>query len=213
MWTPGHALLVLPLCLHLGYLGAGLVSGGRDPLTLCWLCYVSEALAVAGFALRSPLVLSVSCLPSLVVCIAWTMDVLAGSLGMPVHQTAGYLSDPQTPLHERIIPLFHIALPLFQIVALRRVGYRSRALPWTAGLLAPYLVAAWWMTAGTHHDINYLGEDWFWEPGSPLALLAPVIAWGFVMLALVLPAHAALSRWCPGPAGAAPAPDATRPST
>ena len=193
-------ILALTLCLHVGYLLTGVAMGQRSPLSLFWLCYVGESLAVAGFLLRSPLLISASTLPVLVICIAWNVDLALGLAGLPIHDTAPYMCDGEVPFWTRIASLFHITMPVFQIAVLRVVGYRGAALPWSASLMLPLLAVAWWLTAGTEHVPNFLDEDWILPPGPFTGIVSLVAVWAFIVIALMWPAHAALSRWCPGPA-------------
>ncbi|MFY9531055.1 MAG: hypothetical protein WAR24_19290 [Candidatus Acidiferrales bacterium] len=88
------------------------------------LCDIAVILTCVGLWSSSALLLSSQAVSSLVVDLAWSLDVawrwFAGH-----HLIGGteYLFDPQYPLWVRLLSLFHAAMPFILLAALRRTGY------------------------------------------------------------------------------------------
>jgi hypothetical protein len=63
----------------------------------------------------------------LFVSLVWTFDLLWRLL-LGTHLTGGtaYMWDPQWPLFTRLLSLYHVAVPVVLVHALRRVGYDPR---------------------------------------------------------------------------------------
>jgi hypothetical protein len=97
----------------------------------------------------------------------------------------------------RLLSLFHLALPVLLLWALRRVGYHRRALV-IQSVVAAILIALG-RFVGPGANVNFAWRDPFfhrsWGP-APLHVL--VIFTGLLVLVYV-PTHAALSRGYPSP--------------
>jgi hypothetical protein len=92
-----------------------------------FLCNLSVILAAIGVWTCSRLLLSSQAIAILFVGTAWTLDV-AGRLLVGRHLIGGteYMWDRQWPLPTRLLSLYHVALPVTLVYALRRVGYDAR---------------------------------------------------------------------------------------
>lgn len=160
------------------------------------LCDVAVIVSCVGFWRGSPLLLSSQALPSVVVGALWGADVVSRvAAGKHVFGGTEYMWDGRVPLAVRMASLFHLALPVLLIAALRRVGYDRRALALQTGITAGLLLAARALTTGK--NLNYALRDPLFgrELGPPPVHLATVLA-GIVGL-IYLPTHLALSRWLP----------------
>src|SRR5262249_47370218 len=107
-----------------------------------------------------------------------------------------YMWDGRVPLPVRLASLFHLALPVVLIAALRRLGYDRRALVLQTGITAALLVAARLLSTGK--NLNYAFRDPLSGrgPGPPALHVALTLA-GYVGL-VYLPTHLALTRLLPG---------------
>jgi hypothetical protein len=117
---------------------------------------------------------------SLLVGLAWTADVAFRLLS-----------------GTRLLSLYHVALPVVLVLALRRVGYDARGY-WLQSAIAIVAVAAG-RIFGPAANINYayvdplLKRTW----GGPLTHVAVVA--GFLVLLVYPLTHVLLARLCPRP--------------
>jgi hypothetical protein len=100
-----------------------------------FLCNLSVILGAIGIWTTSRLLLSSQAVAVLLVGAAWTLDVL-GRVVLGRHLIGGteYMWDPQWPLFTRLLSLYHVALPVALVHALRRVGYDARGYWLQAGI-------------------------------------------------------------------------------
>jgi hypothetical protein len=92
-----------------------------------FLCNLSVILAGVGIWTRSRLLLSSQAVASLLVGLAWTADVAFRLLsGRYLIGATAYMWDGQWPLFTRLLSLYHVALPVVLVLALRRIGYDAR---------------------------------------------------------------------------------------
>lgn len=158
------------------------------------ICDVAVVLTAIGLWRGSPLLVSSQALPTFVVGGMWAADVGA-RLTTGRHLLGGteYMWDARVPLPVRLLSLFHVALPIVQIVALRRLRYDPKALPLQTALTAVLLVAARFV--GEQKNLNFAFRDPLlgrtWGPGGTHLL---VILAGAVLL-VYLPTHLAFRRW------------------
>lgn len=171
--------------------------GARNFLALC---DVAVVLTCAGLWRGSPLLVSSQALPSIVVGTLWTADVAArAALGRHLVGGTEYMWDDRVPLAVRLLSLFHVALPVVQALALRRLGYDRRALGFQTGLTAALLVAS--RLVGEDKNLNYAFRDpLLGQSFEPAALHLAVITAGAAVL-VYLPTHLALARWLPPATG------------
>ena len=155
------------------------------------LCDVAVILTCVGLWRGSPLLLSMQAL-NILIDLAWDLD-LGWRLLTGRHLLGGteYMWDPKYALGVRLLSLFHLALPVVLLWAIRRVGYDRRALAFQSALGLALIAAA--RALGPEVNVNYAWTDPFlhrsWGP-------APVhIALTFAGLVAVIyvPAHAVLS--------------------
>jgi hypothetical protein len=163
-----------------------------------FLCNLSVILAGIGIWARGRLLLSSQAVASLLVGVAWTADVAFRLLGgrYLIGATA-YMWDGQWPLFTRLLSLYHVALPVVLVLALRRVGYDARGY-WLQSAIAIVAVAASRLF-GPAVNINYaymdplLKRTW----GGPVTHVAVVA--GFLVLLVYPLTHVLLARLCPRP--------------
>ena len=98
------------------------------PVVFLNLCDIAVVLTCVGLWRGSALLLSSQTVSSLVVDLAWVLDLAwRGTTGRHLIGGTEYMWDPGYPAWVRALSLFHIALPIVLIASLRRVGYDGRA--------------------------------------------------------------------------------------
>jgi hypothetical protein len=160
-----------------------------------FLCNLSVILAAIGIWTCGRVLLSSQAVAVLPVGTAWTLDV-AWRLVMGRHLIGGteYMWDPQWPLFTRLLSLYHVALPITLVLALRRIGYDPRGYGLQAAIALLGVSAG--RLFGPQANINYafvdpiLKRTW----GSPLTHVA-VVAGALVLVAYPL-SHMVLKRLC-----------------
>ena len=161
-----------------------------------FLCNLSVILAAVGIWSCSRVLISSQAVAILLVGAAWTLDA-AGRLAFGSHLIGGteYMWDPQWPLVTRLLSLYHVALPIVLLVALRRIGYDARGY-WLQSAIAVVVVSAGRLF-GPQANINnafvdpILKRSW----GGPLTHLAVVA--GFLVLVAYPVSHLVLLRLLP----------------
>lgn len=163
-----------------------------------FLCDISVVLAAVGIWTGSRLLLSSQAVGSTLVGVAWTADVASRLLtGRHLIGATAYMWEPQNPLFARLLSLYHVALPVALLLALRRLGYDARGF-WLQSAIAIVAVAAGRLF-GPAANINYayveplLKRTW----GGPVTHVAVVA--GFLVLVVYPLTHALLARLCPRP--------------
>jgi hypothetical protein len=157
------------------------------------LCDVAVLLTCVGLWRGSALLLSMSALTSIVIDLAWDLD-LAVRLVTGRHLLGGteYMWETKYPLWVRLLSLFHLVLPVLLLWALRRVGYDRRALALQSAIGLFFVAAA--RAVGPDANVNFAWRDPFfhrsWGP-APVHVL--VIFVGLLLL-VYGPTHAILSR-------------------
>jgi hypothetical protein len=181
-----------------------------------FLCNLSVILSAIGIWAGSRLLLSSQAIGILLVGSAWTLDVL-GRVVLGRHVIGGteYMWDPQWPLFARLVSLYHVALPVTLVLALRRIGYDARGY-WLQSALAVVMVGVGRLL-GPQANINnafvdpILKRSW----GGPLTHVA-MVAGALVLVAYPI-SHLVLVRLCgtaSTPASAtAPGPTSPPPAT
>ena len=162
------------------------------------LCDLAVLLSLAGLWTGSALLLSSQAVSSLVVDGLWVVDV-AWRLVLGRHLIGGteYMWDARFPLGLRLLSLFHVALPVLLVWALRSVGYDRRALVLQSGVACAAMLAA--HLAAPDLNINFAHRDPFLHRplGPPPIHLALTLA-GLIGL-VYLPTHLLLARLLPAP--------------
>jgi hypothetical protein len=161
------------------------------------LCDIAVILTCVGLWTGSALLLSTQAVSSLVIDLAWNVDLVARAV-TGEHLVGGteYMWDPKWPLWLRALSGFHVLLPPALIGSLRRTGYDRRALAVQAALALVVLVASR-LTLGPEFNQNFAWRDPFvgrsWGP-------APVhvgLTWAVLLAAVYWPTHAVLARVMP----------------
>jgi hypothetical protein len=165
------------------------------------LCDLAVILACVGLWRGSPLLLGMTALSSLVIDVAWDLDLAFRVLtGGHLFGGTEYMWDPRFPLALRLLSLFHVVWPLLLWWALRRVGYDLNALPAQALLTLAVLAVS--RVVRPDANINFAQLDPFthrsWGPA------AVHVGWtAAVLVGLVYaPTHALLRRVMPRPQAA-----------
>jgi hypothetical protein len=158
------------------------------------LCDIAVILTCVGLWTGNPLLLSSQALSSLMVDLAWNVDLLARAL--TGHHLVGgteYMWDPKWPVWLRALSVFHVWLPITLVWAVRRTGYHRRALPVQAVIALVVLIASR-LAAGPEENQNFAWRDPFfdrsWGPG-PVHL---GLTWALLVGAVYWPTHALLAR-------------------
>jgi hypothetical protein len=162
------------------------------------LCDLAVILTCLGLWLGSPLLLSMQALSSLLIDLAWDVDIAWRAM-TGGHLVGGteYMWDATIPLWLRLLSLFHIAWPPLLWWALRQVGYDRRALAVQTALAAAVLALS--RVAMPEANINFAHRDPFagrsWGPAPVHVLLT---AAGLFVL-VYGPTHLVLRRLMPIP--------------
>lgn len=163
----------LPLWLPVGFTAfmvvwVPLVVATRGWQNLLWLCDLANFLVLAGLWLESRLLLSSQLVATAVIGLAWGFD-LAMALAFGVHplRATEYMFADGLPLALRLSSLFHLAVPLLLVVALRRLGHDPRAWRLQTAICWLVLPASLWLT-DPERNINWVfapfGVPQVWLP-------------------------------------------------
>jgi hypothetical protein len=159
------------------------------------LCDIAVILTCLGLWSSSALLLSSQAVSSLVVDLAWSLDVawrwFAGH-----HLLGGteYLFDPQYPLWVRLLSLFHAAMPFILLAALRRTGYNRAGFVLQCAIAAAALLLSRILDPAKNYNFAFR-DPIFHRAFGP----APVhLALIFLALLLIYwPTHAILKKLFP----------------
>jgi hypothetical protein len=166
------------------------------PANFLHICDVAVILTCVGLMRGSSLLLSSQALASLMVDLAWDLD-LAWRAATGRHLVGGteYMWESRFPLAVRLLSCFHVFWPLLLLWALRRVGYDRRALPVQTVLTAILLVASYFVLPQV--NINFARANPF--TGTPWG--PPPVHLALSLLALVAvvywPTHRLLNHFFP----------------
>ncbi len=164
------------------------------PANFLHVCDIAVLLACAGIWFSDALLISSQAIASLFADAVWCLDVLWRLLfGKHLFGGTEYLWDAHFPLWVRMLSLFHVALPLLLLWALRRTGYDRRGWILQSAIAAPILVAA--RFADPVKNINYVFRDpLFRRVWGPAPMHLAVMWLGFVFITY-LPVHLLLMRF------------------
>jgi hypothetical protein len=159
------------------------------------LCDIAVILTCLGLWSSSALLLSSQAVSSLVVDLAWSLDVawrwFAGH-----HLIGGteYLFDPQYPLWVRLLSLFHAAMPFILLAALRRTGYDRAGLALQCAIAAPALLLSRILDPAKNYNFAFRGPILHRTFGpAPIHLAVIFLA----LLLIYWPTHAILKKLFP----------------
>jgi hypothetical protein len=170
---------------------------GYDLANFLAFCDVAVVLTCLGLWTGSALLLSSQAVSSLVVDLAWVVDIVWRVLtGRHLVGGTEYMWDARFPLWLRLLSLFHVVWPPLLLVALRRTGYDGRGFALQAGIAAVLLLAAR-LVSVPEENLNFAWRDPFLKRAlgpAPVHLVA--ILAGLVGL-VYWPTHLALRRLLP----------------
>jgi len=192
-----HALL--PLWLKLAFTGfilvwLPLVVTAWGWQNLLWLCDLANLIVLIGLWLESRLLLSSQLVATLVIGLAWTID-LACALALGVHPFAAtpYLFDASQPLAPRLASFFHVGVPLLLLYVVSRLGHDRRGWQLQTVLCWIVLPLSAWLTNPVR-GISRIDAPFGFDLASLPAALSLLIRMVAYPLVLYLPAEALL-RW------------------
>jgi hypothetical protein len=158
-----------------------------------YFCDLGNLLITLGLWIESRLILSWQAVGLLVFQTLYTVDLIA-AFAFGIHPIGGteYMFDPTIPLPVRLLGLYHLAVPMLLLWAVRRLGYDQNALQYqifTTCVVVP--INHFWRP---EYNVNFacgIGHQQHLMPGW-LYLL------GYLVLAPLLvywPTHCTLLRW------------------
>jgi hypothetical protein len=151
--------------------GYGWAYGAANFIRLCDVAVIGTCI---GVMTGSALLVSSQAVSSLIVDLAWDLDLLWRLLfGRHLIGGTEYMWDERYPLWLRLMSLFHVAWPPLLFVVLRRLGYDSRGFVLQCGVAAVVLVASRFILPG--ENLNFAHRDPFFH-----------LAWGSAPVHLVL---------------------------
>jgi len=161
-----------------------------------FLCNLSVILVAIGLWTCRRVLLSSQAVAILLVGAAWTLDFTARLLaGRHLIGGTEYMWDPRWPLFTRLLSLYHVALPVLLVLALRRIGYDSRGYWLQSGIAIAGVSIG--RLFGPVANINYafveplFGRTW----GGAVTHVAAVA--GFLVLLAYPLTHLLLLKLCP----------------
>ena len=163
------------------------------------LCDIAMILACVGVWSNSALLISSQAVSALLVGMVWALD--AGStffLGRHLLGGTEYLFDTSYPLWVRLLTLFHAALPVLLLWALRQVGYDRRGWALQSAIALPVFVASRFTSPAQEHQ--FCVHRPVLPPGvGSSAQFTFVTSWLFMVLVVYLPTHLLLKWLFPPP--------------
>lgn len=188
------------------------------PWNFLYFCDVALLMTLVGLWTESPLLIS---LPTIGIGLAqmlWVVDFLTRLVaGVYLTGMTSYMFNADIPLFVRVLSSFHGWLPFALIWLVWRLGYDRRAFPLQAALAIMLLLVCYFLAPAppppaAHPNwavnINYVyGLD----DKNPQTIMAPwlwlLFMMTFIIIALYVPTHLLLRRFCPA-AGAVRSPAA-----
>jgi hypothetical protein len=157
------------------------------------LCDVAVILTCIGILSGSALLVSSQAVSSLVVDLAWDLDLLWQLLlGRPLIGGTEYMWDTRFPLGVRLMSLFHVAWPPLLITLLRRLGYDPRGFSLQCVIAAAVLVASRFILPG--ENLNYAFRDPFFHRAWGPAPVHLALTFAVLVAAVYWPTHRLLRR-------------------
>ena len=160
------------------------------------LCDIAVVLTVLGIWTGSSLLLSSQAVGSLLINSLWTINLLWRLLfGVFLLGGSEYMLDTQYPLWLRLLSLYHVAVPIVLLWALRRTGYDPRGFALQAAISVPVLVASRFISP--QQNINFAITDPLLGISFHPAALHLAIILFFLIVVLYWPVHRLLLRVLP----------------
>ena len=163
------------------------------PQNFLYFCDLGNLLITLGLWLESRLILSWQAVGLLVFQTLYSVDLIA-ALVSGKHPFGGteYMFDPAIPLPVRLLGLYHLAVPILLLWAVRRLGYDPTALKYqivTTSIVVP--INYFWRPEYNVNFVRGVGREQHLMPGW-LYLLGYLVV---VPLVFYWPTHWTLSRW------------------
>ena len=162
------------------------------------LCDVAVILTCLGLWSGNPLLISSQAVSSLLIDIAWALDV-AWRFFLGHHLIGGteYLFDARFPLGVRLLSLFHLVMPALLLWSLHRVGYDRRGWPVQSAIALGLVIASRFTDPAK--NLNFAFRDPFfhraWGPG-PIHITVSLL---LLIFAVYFPTHLLLKILFPPP--------------
>jgi len=158
------------------------------------LCDVAVILTCLGIMSGNALLVSSQAVSSLVVDLAWDLDLLWRLLfGRHLIGGTEYMWDARYPLWVRLMSLFHMAWPPLLITVLRRLGYDPRGFALQCGIAAVVLVASRFVLPG--ENLNFAHRDPFFHRAWGPAPVHLALTFAVLVAAVYWPTHRMLRRF------------------
>ena len=164
------------------------------PLTnFVFLCNLSAVLTAWALWRGHVLLLSSQAVALPLIGAAWSIDVLSRLLtGHHLIGGTAYMWDARLPLFTRLFSLYHVALPLVQLLALRRAGYDRRGYALQSGIAVAAVIAGRWCDPQANVNFAFVDPFFHRQWGGPVTHVA-LIAGALVLVVYPL-MHLALSK-------------------
>lgn len=160
------------------------------------LCDIAVVLTVLGIWTGSSLLISSQAVGSLLINSLWTFNLLWRLLfGVFLLGGSEYMLDSQYPLWLRLLSLYHVAVPIVLLWALRRTGYDPRGFLLQATISVPVLIAS--RSISPERNFNFAVTDPLLHISfQPAALHLAIILFCLIAI-LYWPVHRLLLRVLP----------------
>ncbi|GMR05584.1 MAG: hypothetical protein BMS9Abin25_0159 [Gammaproteobacteria bacterium] len=166
------------------------------PANFMWASNLALLITLLGLWLESSLLVSMMALSVLIPELVWAVDfavrLVAGSEVVSFRGTR-YMFDPGIPLLVRGLSLYHLALPIFLLWAIHRLGYHRKALMCQT-LLSWIVLPLSYLVSKPDANINwvfgFIDPPQQWLPAVAFVLFLMVL----YPLVLFLPTHLLLRR-------------------
>jgi hypothetical protein len=156
-------------------------------------CDIAVFLTCVGFFFNSTLLISSQAVASILVDIAWIVDVCGKLLfGHYVFGGAAYMFDTHIALWVRLLSLFHVGMPILLLWAVCRYGYDHRGWILQSGIALVAFIASRFTAPALNMNYAY-AEPFFHRQWGP-APTHIIVIFLFMVIVVYLPTHFALSR-------------------
>ncbi len=190
---------VIPLWLKIAWTAwvvvwAPLYAWHYGPPNFLWFCDIGNFVLALALWTESRTLFSWQAVSLLVVQSAWVIDLIVRLLaGVHPFGATKYMFDPAIPLGVRLASLFHAAVPVLLVWAVRRLRYDPAGF-WLQ-CVATVIVLPVSLLFGPARDIN-----WVYGPFDvPQSVIAPPLYFALCLVGypvlLYLPTHLALRRF------------------
>ena len=161
-------------------------------------CDIAVLLTCVGFFFNSRLLVSSQAVAAILVDATWIADVSCKIFfGHYLLGGTEYMFDPKYALWVRLLSLFHIAMPILLLWAVRRYGYDRRGWILQTGIALIAFIDSRFTDRAL--NMNYAFADPFfhrqWGP-APTHIL---VILAFMIFVVYLPTHFALRWWTKEP--------------